>query len=110
MSVRSPEQLKTKAMDMLYQKNPQIAGTLKNMMNSGKTPQQSLSEMVQSGKVNRAQFNQIKQLYGQYGRFLPFKIPKREFDNMEQAFSQRNVPTQAQPTQAQPTIHKGFHF
>ena len=103
MSIRNPNQLKNRALDMLARQNPQLAGTLKMMMTSGKSPKEALAEMVQAGKVTKTQFDQIKRLYSQYGRFLPFQIPKREFDNMEQVFTNQTMPSAT-------TTKTGFHF
>lgn len=50
----------------LRSQNPQAYQELVSLMNSGKSPNQVLNELLSSGKINQQQINQAQQLANQY--------------------------------------------
>jgi SOS response regulatory protein OraA/RecX len=52
-------------MSGLQNQNPQAYAQINQWMNSGKDPNQILSELVQSGRITQAQIDQAKNLANQ---------------------------------------------
>ncbi|MGN1337341.1 MAG: hypothetical protein ACI4WW_02585 [Candidatus Coprovivens sp.] len=79
-------------LNQISKTNPQMANYLNNAMQSGRNPKDILQEGIQNGDINKNTFNQLKQAYNQYGRFLPkeFKVSKSTFDELESMFNQNN--------------------
>ena len=72
--------------------NPQMASYLNSAIQSGRNPKEVLQEGIQNGDININTFNQLKQAYNQYGRFLPsnLKINNQTFNELESMFNQSN--------------------
>lgn len=69
-----------------------MANYLNNAMQSGRNPKDILQEGISNGDINKNTFNQLKQSYNQYGRFLPknLKISQATFNELESMFNQSN--------------------
>lgn len=72
--------------------NPQMANYLNSAMQSGRNPKDILQEGIQNRTINKNTFNQFKQSYNQYGRFIPknLRISQQTFNELESMFNQNN--------------------
>lgn len=103
-AVRNPQQAQQMMLQQISKKDPNMSAMLNKMMQSGVPANQALQQMIQNGQVDRATFNKSKDMYNQYGRFLPFTINDSEWQTLEQEFN--NV----SPTPSNNNQSNGFRF
>lgn len=85
-SISSPKQAVNLLLGKIGEKNPETAGALKKMINSGENPSKVLQELSSEGTINLEQLAQIKSYYD-FARRLGFKhqIPNSEWQKAEKA-------------------------
>lgn len=85
-SISNPKQGINTLLDEMGKKNPQQANMLRNMINSGKSPQAAIKQFASSGDVTLEQLNDLKQGYAILGKLgLKHKVPASVWKEAEDA-------------------------
>lgn len=85
-SISNPKQGINTLLDEMSKKNPQQAKTLRAMINSGKSPQDTIKQFASSGDVTLEQLNDLKQGYAILGKLgLKHKVPASVWKEAEDA-------------------------
>lgn len=83
---RNPQQAINWMLDKGAKKDPELAGALKRMINSGQDASKVLVEMSSSGKITLNQLSQIKNYYNMARKMgFKFVIPNEEWIKAEKA-------------------------
>lgn len=84
--VKNPQQAINMLLDNFGKKNPQMAKTIRQAINSGKNPKQFIMEQAKSGKITMENLNQLKQYYGMAQKLgLAKNVPNNVWQEAENA-------------------------
>lgn len=106
-AVQNPKQAINMLLDKFGQKNPQMANTIRQAINSGKNPKQFIMEQAKTGNITLENLNQLKQYYNMAQKIgLTKKVPNNVWQDAENAIrnannannGQNTVPTQISRT------------
>lgn len=106
-AVQNPKQAINMLLDKFGQKNPQMANTIRQAINSGKNPKQFIMEQAKTGNITLENLNQLKQYYNMAQKIgLTKKVPNSVWQDAENAIrnannannGQNTVPTQTSRT------------
>lgn len=106
-AVQNPKQAINMLLDKFAQKNPQMASTIRQAINSGKNPKSFIMEQAQSGNITLDNLNQLKQYYGMAQKIgLAKKVPNSVWQEAENAIRNGNMGKGAQTVAPTPTSPK----
>lgn len=90
-AVQNPKQAINMLLDKFGQKNPQMANTIRQAINSGKNPKQFIMEQAKTGNITLENLNQLKQYYNMAQKIgLTKKVPNSVWQDAENAIRNAN--------------------